>query len=156
MCLTDSYVVQQIATDGAWMSTRAFMPRAKTRGPSSVRRARAAWIMPVYATGARGHSAAAARGQLGPALLARDDTVGGHTSGAGASYAFPDVGSKSAGGFTEFGGSAPAAEACPSIVPGAVHAVSTPCGRRVHGRARPGAAQGRGPRVGPRAYQASH
>ena len=83
MCLTDSYVVQQIATDGAWMSTRAFMPRAKTRGPSSVRRARAAWIMPVYATGARGHSAAAARGQLGPALLAQDDAVGGNPSAAG-------------------------------------------------------------------------
>ena len=33
------------------------------------------------------------------------------TSGAGASYAFTDVGAKSAGGFTEFGGSAPAAEA---------------------------------------------
>jgi hypothetical protein len=33
------------------------------------------------------------------------------TSGAGASYAFTDVGAKSAGGFQEFGGSAPAAEA---------------------------------------------
>jgi hypothetical protein len=33
------------------------------------------------------------------------------TSGAGASYAFTNVGAKSAGGFTEFGASAPAPEA---------------------------------------------